>query len=227
MDGPTAAEGAAGSKVPADASAAAAAGEVREVKQDGGQDGVSALKDYAGLLIWAGIWALLIYSFVFQISFVNGPSMLPNFHDEDKLVIDKITSRLTAVKRFDVIVFEAVDLENNPGRQAKDYIKRVIGLPGETVTIRGGRLWADGRAIDESSHKLEPYNRLTNWREMDERGVTFKVPPSHFFVMGDNRGDSRDSRMEGLGFVSRSGIKGLVRIRWWPWDRAAWFSRAD
>jgi signal peptidase I len=189
----------------------------------------SGLKEWIELLVRAGFWALLIYLFIFQVSVVDGPSMLPNFQHSDKLVIDKLTYRFGRICRFDVIVFETIDMDKDP-RQPRDYIKRVIGLPGETVTIknvetvvggkivRNGELWIDGKKIEENFAK-EQYSGSGPQVE------TFKVPDRHYFVMGDNRGGSHDSRAQGIGFVPIGQIKGLVRMRWWPWARVDWFSR--
>jgi signal peptidase I len=189
----------------------------------------SGWREGVELLVRAGFWALLIYLFGFQVSLVNGNSMLPNFHgddkaasdDVDKLLIDKLTYRFAPVKRFDVVVFEAIDQDKQP-KMARDYIKRVIGLPGETVQIRSGLLWINGRRVEENFGK-EPYT--LGGPELGRAGMTFKVPAGHYFVMGDNRGGSHDSRAPGLGYVPAGQIKGLVRMRWWPWARRSWFSR--
>jgi signal peptidase I len=200
--------------------------EGKETKRD---EEPSGLKEWIELLVRAGCWALLIYIFIFQVSVVDGPSMLPNFQHSDKLVIDKLTYRFGRICRFDVIVFETIDMDKDP-RQPRDYIKRVIGLPGETVTIRNvetvvggkivrnGELWIDGKKIEEHFAK-EQYSGSGPLVE------TFKVPEKHYFVMGDNRGGSHDSRAQGIGFVPVGQIKGLVRMRWWPWARMDWFSR--
>jgi signal peptidase I len=193
-------------------------------KYDARSDEPSGLKEWVELLVRAGFWALLIYLFIFQVSVVDGPSMLPNFNGDqahsDKLVIDKLTYRFANVGRFDVIVFEAVDMDKSE-RKSRDYIKRVIGLPGETVTIRNGDLWIDGKKIDEPFEKLN----YSTGPETGRDTQTFKVPAKHYFVMGDNRGGSHDSRASGIGFVPLGQIKGLVRMRWWPWSRRQWFSR--
>ena len=202
----------------------------KEEEKANGEGAEPALKEWVSLLVRAGFWALLIYLFIFQVSVVSGPSMQPNFVDYDKLLIDKVTYRFSPVKRFDVIVFEAVDWDKNPWH-AQDYIKRVIGLPGEKVVIRDSRIRITGpegtRLLEEDQFATGQYSRLDNSREMGFYGLTFVVPPKHYFVMGDNRGISRDSRAEGLGFVPEGQIKGLVRLRWWPWGRLAWFSRLN
>ncbi len=195
----------------------------RQEETGGGAEGEEEpwWKEWVGLLVRAGFWALLIYLFVFQVSLVDGPSMNPNFQDFDKLVIDKLTYRFSSVRRFDVIVFEAIDLDKSP-RQARDYIKRVVGRPNEKVEIHDNCVWIDGRKLEEC-FPHEPYSHYGETGPGD--GKKFVVPPGHYFEMGDNRGGSHDSRSTGMGFVPVGQIKGLVRIRWWPSDRMAWFSR--
>ncbi|HYF48152.1 MAG TPA: signal peptidase I [Planctomycetota bacterium] len=178
-------------------------------------------KEWIELLVRAGFWALLIYLFVFQVSVVEGTSMDPTFRNHDKLVIDKLTYRFSSIRRFDVVVFETVDLDKPvANRHVRDYIKRVIGLPGEKVTIRYGRVEVEGRALKED---FLPVSQSTQSVPQD----TFVVPEGHYFVMGDNRLGSHDSRHAGMGFVPAGQIKGLVRVRWWPWDRAGWLSREE
>lgn len=199
----------------------------KEEEKNNGADAEPALKEWVGLLVRAGFWALLIYLFIFQVSVVSGLSMQPNFVDNDKLLIDKVTYHFSPIKRFDVIVFEAVDWDKPPW-QANDYIKRVIGLPGEKVVIRNGEIWITGPAgtgkLEEQQFATRKLTRQNNARELGPAGLTFVVPPGHYFVMGDNR-YSHDSRSEGLGFVPEGQIKGLVRLRWWPWPRRVWFNR--
>ena len=98
----------------------------------------SALKEWAGLLIRAGVWAILIYQFIFQVSVVRGQSMQPNFHEGDKLLIDKLTYRFSNPRPGDVVVFEAMVKERNGRYVHRDYIKRVIAGPDSVVKIYGG-----------------------------------------------------------------------------------------
>jgi signal peptidase I len=187
------------------------------------EDDESLLKEWVGLLVRAACWALLIYLLIFQVSVVDGPSMYPTFHHGDRLVIDKLSYRFVSVGRFDVIVFEAIDRDKSP-RMARDYIKRVIGLPGDTVEIHGGYAWVNGKKLDEP---FGPTRAQTLPGFSD--GQAFVVPPGYYFVMGDNRDGSKDSRVavsgDTLGMVPGNEIKGVVRLRLWPWARRKWFSR--
>jgi len=197
-----------------------------EVKKDRAENeeqesASSVLKDWVDLLVRAGFWALVIYLFIFQVSVVEGPSMQPTFLDYDRLVIDKLTYRFSSVRRFDVIVFQAVDLgRHGLERCNRDYIKRVIGLPGETVRVRDGRIWINGRKMDEP---YGPKYSACSWSGFEDE--TFVVPPGQYFVMGDNRPDSKDSRQDSLGFVPAGQIRGLVRLRFWPRGRVQWIER--
>jgi len=178
-------------------------------------------KEWLELLVRAGFWALLIYLFVFQVSVVEGTSMQHTFDNKDKLVIDKLTYRFSSIRRFDVVVFETVDLDKPVAlRHVRDYIKRVIGLPGERIMIRNGHVEIEGRPLKEDFLVAEQ-------KDSTYPAETFEVPEGHYFVMGDNRLGSHDSRSAGMGFVPVGQVKGLVRVRWWPWNRAGWFSRAS
>lgn len=191
-------------------------------------DGHSALKDWVELLVRAGIWALIIYIFLFQISIVEGESMMPTFRNGDRLVIDKLTYRFGSVHRGDVVVFEAVDVDKRP-RRPKDYIKRVIGLPGETVEIYDGAVWVNGAKVEDSFGPT-----FTDAFRDPKQKYQFVVPPHQYFVMGDNRDYSKDSRSDpvpghfgrqSLGFVHGRQIRGIVRLRFLPWRDWTWFSR--
>ena len=192
----------------------------------------SLLKEWVGLLVRAGFWALLIYLFIFQVSVVDGPSMLPTFQNGDRLVIDKLTYRFATIQRFDVIVFESIDREKLP-RMSRDYIKRIIGLPGERVEVHGGYVWVRESAGGPLKKLTEPYDpTYADTLPGFSDGQGFEVPPGHYFVMGDNRGGSKDSRIKGLshetlGFVSINQVKGVVRLRLWPWGRWTWFTRGQ
>ncbi len=188
-----------------------------EVEQKKDEPEESALREWFELIARAGFWALVLYLFVFQVSVVEGPSMQPNFQTFDRLVIDKLTYRVSSVRRFDVVVFQATETDRRwPGKESKDYIKRVIGLPGERVMLKEYRVYINGKLLEEPfEFEKSPY------RDLEE----FVVPPKHYFVMGDNRPDSKDSRSAGLGYVPESQIRGIARLRFMPLSRWKWFWR--
>lgn len=207
---------------------ASTAQKVEKTKDADAETHVSAMREWLELIARAAFWALILYLFFFQVSVVEGPSMEPSFHTNDRLVIDKITYRLSKVHRFDVVVFQA--LETDRHAENKDYIKRVIGLPGEKVEVRAVAKEGVGLLLQVSINGVELQepaevdNRLNYFGHKQE----FVVPPHHYFVMGDNRKDSKDSRNAGLGtlgFVPESQIRGVARLRFLPAGRWKWFWR--
>ena len=145
--------------------------------------------------------AALIHLFLVQISVVRGHSMRPNLQDGDRLVVDRVGYALAGIDRFDVVVM------SNPNDHAVDYVKRVVGLPGDRIGLREGVLTVNGRPLDEG---FEP---IRDFCTMDQ----IRVPEGHLFVLGDNRPISCDSRSFGL--VPETLVKGRVRVRFWPLDR--------
>ena len=147
--------------------------------------------------------ALLVRATVVQTFFIPTPSMVPTLKVDDRLLVDKITLRTRDVRRGDIVVFERP--ETFTDTSIKDLIKRVVGLPGETLEGRDGAVWVNGKRLDE------PYL---------VKGVTtsdfapVKVAVDHYFVMGDNRPESFDSRF--WGTVEREKIIGRALLRVWP-----------
>jgi signal peptidase I len=145
----------------------------------------------------AFVIALLINLFVAQSTYVHGSSMEPNLHTDQRLIVEKVSYKLHPPHRGDIVVV-AVDTSETP------LIKRVIGLPGETIQIRDNQVWVNGVALEESyladvlQHNYGP----------------FDVPPGHVFVMGDNRGASNDSRA--FGAVPLDQIVGRAWLSYWP-----------
>jgi len=150
------------------------------------------------------VLAAVLWLFVFQVSVVSGSSMYPSLEPDDKLVIDKFAYQWRTIRRFDVVVFEC------PSQAGVDYVKRVVGLPGETLVLEGGRLYVDGRLVDQ------PFDYMDD-------GYTcgpVEVPEGSFFVLGDNRPHSRDSRVFRPQAVPKESIKGVARFRVYPFGRA-------
>jgi signal peptidase I len=144
--------------------------------------------------------SFFIITFLYQPVKVEGTSMAPQLHDQDRLFINKFAYNFEKVERDDVVVFYY------PRDTQKSYIKRVIGLPGDTVRIADGRVFVNGTAI------AEPYvpERYQDVRSMDE----FRVPAGAYFVMGDHRSISSDSR--DFGPVARKLIYGKAAFVYWP-----------
>lgn len=152
---------------------------------------------------------MLIYIFLFRPFEVNGESMFPNFHDKEYVLTNLIVLRFQNPKLGDVVVFKA------PPEPDKDYIKRVIGTPGDTVEVKGGQVYRNGKLLDESKY-LKPTVKAYSGTFLKE-GDTITVPEDEYFVMGDNRLYSSDSRE--WGFVKRNEIIGESLFVYWPFNR--------
>jgi signal peptidase I len=145
-----------------------------------------------------GVLLLVVYGLVFNFSVVRGSSMTPGIHDGDRIVIDHLSYVLGDVQRGDIVVLEY------PLDPTVDYIKRVIGLPGDEIRIDGDRVCVNGRPIEE------PYVDTQDSRTH----LALTVQPGTYFVLGDNRPHSSDSREFGL--VPRENLVGKVDLRVWP-----------
>lgn len=151
----------------------------------------------------------LVIAFVGQRTEVNGGSMEPTLSDEDNLIVDKITYRFSDPERFDIIVFPFKYKEKTY------YIKRIIGLPGETVQIdQQGNIYIDGEILNENYGKevIQP----------DHIGLASQpitLGDDEYFVLGDNRNNSKDSRVSQVGNIKRDDIIGRAWVRIWPFDK--------
>jgi signal peptidase I len=132
--------------------------------------------------------------------------MFPNFYDHEYVLTNLIVLRFQAPKHGDVVVFKA------PPDPTKDYIKRVIGVPGDTISLKGTDVYLNEKLLDESSF-LKP-DIKTYAGVFLKDGDTVKVPADEYFVMGDNRAYSSDSRE--WGFVKKSEIVGESLFVYWP-----------
>ncbi|MBU8790112.1 signal peptidase I [Oceanobacillus caeni] len=166
------------------------------------------------LLLALGL-ALVVRMFLFSPIVVDGPSMLPTLHDKDQMIVNKIGYKIGEPERFDIVVFHA--------SAQKDFIKRVIGLPGEHVAVKDEVLYINGEPVEEpflseQKRNLGPYQTLTNDFTLEELPGEFTtIPEGHVLVLGDNRGNSTDSRM--LGVISMDQIVGKASLIYWPLDR--------
>lgn len=147
----------------------------------------------------------VVYIFLFQPHQVDGKSMEPNFHNGEYILTDKISYRIHPPKRGDVVVF------HSPQDERVDFIKRILGVPGDTIKVEKGYVYLNGTKIQED-YVNDPGQVLAGkfLRESSE----IEVPPGQYFVMGDNRNHSSDSRE--WGFVSTGGIVGRAFFRYWP-----------
>ena len=172
---------------------------------------VNIVKELLNLIVYIGIVILLCYvviTFVGQRTTVHGQSMEPTLHEGDNLWIDKLVYRVSDPKRFDVIVFPY---------QGSDvyYIKRIIGLPGETVRIdQNGYIYINGEILDES-YGLEQITPSM----IGIAGQDIVLGEDEYFVLGDNRNNSRDSRWADVGNVHRDDIIGKAVFRLSPLNK--------
>lgn len=173
---------------------------------------LSSLWEIAEVVIVAGASILIIYGFVAQPFLVQGSSMEPNFHNNNYLIVDELTYRFREPQRDEVIVF--VNPTNNKNEY---YIKRIIGLPGERVVIKGNQVSVDGNRLPETYLSLEDQNFSNT--------VDVTLKKDEYFVMGDNRPHSFDSR--NWGPLHRSYIVGMVRLRFWPLTEFTFFREAE
>ena len=164
------------------------------------------LLDLVETLVIAGAIFVVIYAFLFRPYQVNGVSMFPTYHDGEFILTNLIGLRFGHLQRGDVIVFVA------PPDKEKDYIKRVIGLPGDQIGIKDGLVYLNGKLLDESAY-LAPDVRTYGENFMQE-GQTVTVPANNYFVLGDNRANSSDSR--DWGFVPPDKLIGISSLAYWP-----------
>jgi signal peptidase I len=189
----------------------------------------STAREYFESIVVAVILALFIRTFVVQAFKIPTGSMEENLLIGDHLLVNKFILAPTAtrlertllpvgtIKRDDVIVFKY------PEEPDRDFIKRVIGLPGETVELKAKRVYVNGRALDEPyvhfleapSTSVSPLNEVTSF-DVRERYGPVTVPPNQYFVMGDNRDNSQDSRY--WGFLPRDLVKGKAVIIYWSYE---------
>jgi len=188
----------------------------------------STLREYFESIVIAVILALFIRTFVVQAFKIPTGSMEENLLIGDHLLVNKFVMGPTrtsvertllpvgTIKRGDVIVFKY------PVEPERDFIKRVIGLPGETIEVKDKKVSVDGKMLDEPYvHFLQPpsgsseFHEVTSFDVRDRYGPV-TVPPNQYFVMGDNRDNSQDSRY--WGFLPRENVKGKALVIYWSYE---------
>ena len=168
-------------------------------------------------IIWSWIWSFIVafiivggvYFFLGRPFTVSGASMYPTLHNGDRMVLSKVGD----IHRFDVVILKAPD-EN------VEYIKRIIGMPGDTIEMKSGVLYINGKKVDQPFINTEALAKQTVFMDdftLESLTGESKVPEGKYFVLGDNRGVSKDSRM--IGFIDRSAIEGKAVFTIWPFGR--------
>ncbi|MED1864585.1 signal peptidase I [Fictibacillus nanhaiensis] len=184
----------------------------------------STKKERNGLMDWikaigvALILAIIIKKFLIEQYVVYGESMMPTIQNGNRLIVNKIGYEISQPERFDLIVFKA-----NP---EEDYIKRVIGLPGDHIAYQDDKLYINNKPVSEPYLKefkqFAGDRTLTGNFTLEEITGLDTVPKGKIFVLGDNRLHSIDSRH--IGFVEMTDIVGEANIRYWPMDELKVFN---
>jgi signal peptidase I len=158
-------------------------------------------------LMSAAVYAVLIVTFLFQVARVEGQSMAPTLEDQDRLIVNKLVYRIGEPRRGDIVMLYY------PLNPEKSFVKRVIAEEGDTVRIVDGRVYVNDVPMRDDFVAPE-------YRSHDDFGPTV-IPEGYYFVMGDHRNNSSDSRH--WGFVPKKYIIGKVQLRWWPIPTAHMF----
>ena len=158
------------------------------------------IKDWVISIVVAVALAMFIRTFIVELYVVDGPSMRPTLESEERLVVNKFIYRFRPPEKGEVLVFQY------PRDPSRDFIKRVIATPGDTIEIREGRVLVNDQLLTEDyilEKTRSEYPKST-------------VPEGRVFVMGDNRNNSEDSRFADVGFVPYDLIKGKALLVFWP-----------
>ncbi len=179
--------------------------------------------ELVGVVVVALVLAFLLRTFVIATYSIPSGSMEPTLQVGDRIVVDKLSYHLHGVDRGNIVVFSTPPNENCAGPPVANLVKRVIGLPGETISLSGGRVVINGRVLPEP------------WLPASEQHTTYpgpssapyalhqpyRIPSGDVYVMGDNRMLSCDSRY--WGPIKKSTIVGKVDVRIWPLSRLGFF----
>lgn len=170
---------------------------------------VGAVFDFLqGIVVILAIM-VMIYLFVMSPQEINGASMEPNFHNGQYILTNKIEYKLRDPNRGDVVIFKS------PRNKDIDYIKRIIGVPGDRVGLKGGSYYVNGEKLFEPYLAANTYISGVNYLREDSEIV---VPKGRYFVSGDNRGHSSDSRE--FGPIPKEDFIGKAFFRYWPFSEA-------
>ncbi|MFT5222178.1 MAG: signal peptidase I [Glaciecola sp.] len=219
------------------ASAVAEAEELKAERESSGDGVLAFLRELPMLLAVAFLLAFLLRTFVVQVFYIPSGSMIPTLEINDRIVVEKLTYLVREPVRGEVVVFAGDDAPENPNESvvskvvrgagqflglvpanARDFVKRVIGLPGDTITID-----ADGNVFVNDFQIEEPY-------KVEDRRASgpFIVPEGKLFFLGDNRPQSSDSRVtSGLGYVDLDHVVGRAMVIVWPFEHSGGLGTPD
>jgi len=184
------------------------------------------LFDWIETIVVALVLALIIRAFFLQVFWIPSGSMEPTLDISDRIVVNKVVYNFRQPKRFEVLVFRQVQTEI--GQEKRDLIKRLIGLPGETLKIKDGIVYINDAVLMEKDGVIHAtFKALTEKHPMNRDFANFgpvTIPPNSFFMMGDNRPASADSRYwrdasGKLVFLTKKNLIGQAFLRIWPLTR--------
>jgi signal peptidase I len=158
------------------------------------------IRDWVISIAVAVALAMFIRTFVVELYLVDGPSMMPTLEHQQRLVVNKFIYRMRAPERGEILIFQY------PRDKSRDFIKRVIAIPGDTIEIKDHNVYVNG--------ELQNEDYILAKSRMDYPKTT--IPDGHVFVMGDNRNNSEDSRFPDVGFVPYDLLKGKAMLVFWP-----------
>ena len=161
----------------------------------------SMIRELLETVISAGVIAFIIITFIGQVTVVQGASMESTLHNNERLIANKIGYRFESPKRGEIIIFRP------PLDTKRNYIKRVIGIPGDKIQIVEGKIYLNDKVLKESYIEFNSYENMPN----------LVVPENSYFVLGDNRPNSSDSRY--WGFVPRKNVVGKAWVIFWPLNK--------
>ncbi|MCQ2976700.1 MAG: signal peptidase I [archaeon] len=167
--------------------------------------------EWIEVLVVAFILAMVIKTFVIETTEVSGESMMTTLHHKEKLLVNRFIYKFTTPDRGDIIVFL-------PDNENRNYIKRIIGLPGETIDIKEGKVFVNGVELVEDYLTQETFNIIRN-----PKTFPYTLAEDEYFAMGDNRGNSLDSRSEDVGVLTVDKMRGKAICRIYPFDKMCVF----
>ncbi|MBI5167059.1 MAG: signal peptidase I [candidate division NC10 bacterium] len=179
----------------------------------------SVWREYAEAFVIAVVLALVIRTFVVQAFKIPSGSMLPTLQVGDHILVNKFIYKFTRPERGEIVVFKF------PQDEGRDFIKRVIGLPGETVEVRQKRVYINGRLLEEPYAIHQDSAVYDNPHSPRDNYEPILVPEGSLFMMGDNHDHSMDSRF--WGFLDQKKVKGKAFIIYWSWDKGRFRPRWD
>lgn len=164
---------------------------------------MKSVLEWVVIIAVAFVLSVIIRNFIVDTRIVPTGSMLPTIQLQDRLIVDRLFYKYSTIKRGDILVFTAPE----QAQEDLDLVKRVIGLPGEKVEIKNGKVYIEDKALNEPYIMAPP----------DYNYGPVTVPPNSYFMLGDNRRASKDSHI--WGFLPADKILGRVWIRYWPLER--------